>query len=79
MYAHNRTQVSTTRLATEDLDKYHRALERALLTFHTSKMADINKVGGCDCVCGLCCVWFVCMGIGSAVDGGLLHGLKSRT
>ena len=29
----------------EDLDKYHRALEKALLTFHTSKMADINKVG----------------------------------
>jgi hypothetical protein len=37
-------KVSTTRLATEDLEKYHRALEKALLTFHASKMADINKV-----------------------------------
>jgi hypothetical protein len=30
-------------MATEDLDKYHRALEKALLTFHATKMADINK------------------------------------
>ncbi|GBF92537.1 DNA repair protein [Raphidocelis subcapitata] len=36
-------QVSTTRLAAEDLEKYHRALEKALLAFHTTKMADINK------------------------------------
>lgn len=27
-----------------DLDKYHRALEKALLSFHTTKMSDINKI-----------------------------------
>ncbi|KIZ04903.1 DNA repair protein RAD50 [Monoraphidium neglectum] len=36
-------EVSTTKLACDDLDKYHRALEKALLTFHTTKMADINR------------------------------------
>jgi hypothetical protein len=50
--------VSTTRLAVEDLEKYHRALERALLAFHTGKMADINKVGGLG-------------GCGGTLEGGL--------
>lgn len=31
-------------MGNEDLDKYHKALEKALLSFHTTKMADINKV-----------------------------------
>lgn len=26
-----------------DMDQYHKALEKALLAFHTTKMADINK------------------------------------
>lgn len=32
-----------TELAVSDLDKYHKALERAILSYHTTKMADINK------------------------------------
>lgn len=39
-----RLKLRTTELANDDLDKYHKALEKALLTFHTSKMSDINKV-----------------------------------
>jgi hypothetical protein len=31
-------------MANSDLDKYHKALEKALLHFHTTKMADINKL-----------------------------------
>jgi hypothetical protein len=34
----------TTEMANSDLDKYHKALEKALLHFHTTKMADINKL-----------------------------------
>lgn len=34
----------TTQMANSDLEKYHKALERALLSFHTTKMADINKI-----------------------------------
>lgn len=37
-------QLKTTEMANNDLDKYHKALEKALLAFHTSKMADINKI-----------------------------------
>ncbi|KAK9845615.1 hypothetical protein WJX84_004608 [Apatococcus fuscideae] len=36
-------ELRTTEMAGNDLDKYHKALEKALLTFHTNKMADINK------------------------------------
>jgi DNA repair protein RAD50 len=35
-------ELRTTEMAAADLDKYHKALERALLSFHTTKMADIN-------------------------------------
>lgn len=31
-------------MANTDLDKYHKALEKALLAFHTTKMSDINKI-----------------------------------
>lgn len=31
-------QLKTTELAANDLNKYHKALERALLAFHTGKM-----------------------------------------
>lgn len=34
----------TTEMASGDLEKYHKALERALLSFHTTKMSDINKI-----------------------------------
>ncbi|GLC38034.1 DNA repair protein rad50 [Pleodorina starrii] len=36
--------VKTTEMAMSDLDKYYKALEKALLVFHTTKMADINKI-----------------------------------
>ncbi|KAG2487944.1 hypothetical protein HYH03_013523 [Edaphochlamys debaryana] len=36
--------VKTTEMALGDLDKYHKALERALLAFHTAKMSDINRL-----------------------------------
>jgi len=34
----------TTEMATRDLEKYHKALEKALQSYHTSKMADINTL-----------------------------------
>jgi DNA repair protein RAD50 len=30
-------------IATSDIERYHKALERALLSFHAAKMSDINK------------------------------------
>jgi DNA repair protein RAD50 len=47
-------QVKTVEMACGDLERYHKALEKALLAFHTNKMTDINKVGkkgmqGFDC------------------------------
>jgi len=43
---HRRQQLEmrTTEMATNDLDKFHKALERALLSFHTTKMSEINKI-----------------------------------
>lgn len=43
-YRRQLIELRTTEMASNDLDIYHKALERALLTFHTSKMADINKI-----------------------------------
>lgn len=43
-YNERRLLLKTSEMALDDLDKYHRALEKALLTYHTSKMSDINKV-----------------------------------
>ena len=37
-------QLRTIEMASGDLEKFHKALERALLSFHTSKMSDINKI-----------------------------------
>jgi DNA repair protein RAD50 len=37
-------ELMTTQMANSDLEKYHKALERALLSFHTTKMADINTI-----------------------------------
>lgn len=37
-------ELKTTEMANSDLDKYHKALEKALLAFHTTKMSDINKI-----------------------------------
>jgi len=36
-------ELKTTEMATHDLEKYHKALEKALLAFHTTKMTDINQ------------------------------------
>eukprot|EP00798_Chlamydomonas_sp_ICE-L_P012321 gene12321-15489_t len=37
-------EVTTNEMANNDLDKYNKALEKALLAFHTTKMSDINKI-----------------------------------
>ena len=37
-------ELRTTEMATDDLTKYHTALDKALMAFHASKMAEINKV-----------------------------------
>ncbi|KAK9817777.1 hypothetical protein WJX72_002045 [[Myrmecia] bisecta] len=37
-------ELRTTEMVNTDLEKYHKALEKALLSFHTTKMADINKI-----------------------------------
>lgn len=37
------TQLKTIELASADLEKYHRALDQALMTYHTLKMSEINK------------------------------------
>lgn len=42
-YRTQNIQLTTTKMATSDLEKYHKALEKALLAFHTNKMTDINK------------------------------------
>lgn len=36
--------LETTDIASRDLEKFHKAVERALLQFHTTKMAEINKI-----------------------------------
>lgn len=43
-YRQQNIELKTTEMAQSDLQKYHKALEKALLSFHTSKMADINKI-----------------------------------
>jgi DNA repair protein RAD50 len=37
-------ELRTTEMANEDLNKYHAALDKALMAFHSAKMAEINKV-----------------------------------
>eukprot|EP00850_Spirogloea_muscicola_P018610 SM000172S03083 [mRNA] locus=s172:238718:247159:+ [translate_table: standard] len=37
-------QLKTTEMANRDLDKYYKALDRALMRFHTLKMEEINKI-----------------------------------
>lgn len=44
LYRKQLIELKTTEAASADLEKYHRALEKALLAFHTTKMADINKI-----------------------------------
>lgn len=43
-YRQQNIELKTTEMAQSDLIKYHKALEKALLSFHTTKMADINKI-----------------------------------
>ena len=43
-YRNGNIELKTTEMANSDLDKYHKALEKALLAFHTSKMSDINTI-----------------------------------
>lgn len=42
-YRRQLIELRTTEMANSDLEKYHKALEKALLAFHTAKMSDINK------------------------------------
>ena len=37
-------ELKTSEMVSQDLDRYHGALDRALMAFHASKMSDINKV-----------------------------------
>ncbi|KAL0382808.1 UNVERIFIED_CONTAM: DNA repair protein [Sesamum calycinum] len=37
-------QLKTTEMANKDLDKYYKALDKALMRFHTMKMEEINKI-----------------------------------
>ncbi len=43
-YRRQNIELRTTEMANEDLNKYHTALDKALMAFHASKMAEINKV-----------------------------------
>ena len=43
LYRRQLIALKTTELAHGDLERYHKALERALLSFHTAKMRDINR------------------------------------
>lgn len=36
--------MKTTELANQDLDKYYKALDRAIMRYHSLKLADINKI-----------------------------------
>ena len=37
-------ELQTTELAGQDLDKYYKALDRAIMKFHGLKLAEINKI-----------------------------------
>ena len=37
-------EMRTTEMASNDVEKFHKALERALLAYHTTKMEEINKI-----------------------------------
>ena len=36
--------MQTTELANNDLDKYYRAMDRAIMSYHKAKMDEINKI-----------------------------------
>ena len=37
-------ELKTVEMVSDDLDRYHKALDKALMSFHASKMEEINKV-----------------------------------
>jgi DNA repair protein RAD50 len=43
-YEQSRIKKQTMELASSDLDRYHRALDQALMAYHTLKMDTINKI-----------------------------------
>ncbi|XP_038971803.1 DNA repair protein RAD50 [Phoenix dactylifera] len=43
-YFNQLVQLKTTEMANKDLDRYHNALDKALMRFHTMKMEEINKI-----------------------------------
>ncbi|GJD12060.1 DNA repair protein RAD50 [Galdieria sulphuraria] len=44
MYREKLVELKTLDLSLKDLEQYHNALDRSLMTFHTLKMKEINKV-----------------------------------
>ena len=43
-YRKKMIEAKTTELANQDLDNYYKALDRAIIKFHTMKMAEINRI-----------------------------------
>ncbi|XP_015757884.1 PREDICTED: DNA repair protein RAD50-like isoform X2 [Acropora digitifera] len=43
-HRHQVIDIKTTEMANSDLDKYYKALDRAIMHYHGLKMADINKI-----------------------------------
>ncbi|KAK2176751.1 hypothetical protein NP493_643g05007 [Ridgeia piscesae] len=43
-YMDKKIDLRTTELAQKDLDKYYTALDRAVMSYHKTKMAEINKI-----------------------------------
>ena len=39
-----KVECETTKMAVKDLDKYHNALDRALMKYHSMKMEEINRI-----------------------------------
>ncbi len=45
-YRKSRIQVSTTQAAIDDIARYQRALEKAVMQYHSLKMEEVNRVAG---------------------------------
>ena len=43
-YRKKMIEAKTTEIANQDLDKYYKALDRAIMKFHSMKMAEINRI-----------------------------------
>ena len=43
-HTHTHTHTQTTERANKDLEKYYKALDRAIMRYHSLKMEEINKI-----------------------------------